>query len=60
LRQPNFENDYVELYNLADDLGERNELSRAMPDMAQRLEQQLQDWLVEVKAQRPEPNPSRT
>jgi arylsulfatase A-like enzyme len=52
-----YEDQRVELYNLADDPGERNDLSTMNTAMAQRLEHQLSDWLAEVSAQMPETNP---
>ncbi|MFV2067878.1 MAG: sulfatase [Pirellulales bacterium] len=50
----------VELYNLAQDLAERNDLSRAMPDKTTALRQQLHRWREEVGAQMPHPNPDRS
>ena len=41
----------IELYNLADDIGERNELSRKMPHKAFELKQKLQAWRQSVDAQ---------
>jgi len=52
-----YEDARVELYNLADDLSEQTDLSKTMPAVAERLERQLRDWLDEVNAQTPAPNP---
>jgi arylsulfatase A-like enzyme len=52
-----YEDDHVELYNLADDLGETRDLARSMPDKAAALRRQLHDWRQSVAAQMPTPNP---
>ncbi|NOX54540.1 MAG: sulfatase [Planctomycetes bacterium] len=52
-----YEDDRIELYNLAEDLGERTNLADKKPDVAQRLKQQLAAWLNSVEAQFPRPNP---
>ncbi|MEM7394761.1 MAG: sulfatase, partial [Verrucomicrobiota bacterium] len=39
-----FEDGSVELYNLKEDLGERNDLSEQMPELAARLKQSLEAW----------------
>ncbi len=54
-----YENGRVELYNLRDDLGERNDLAAAMPDKAAELKQMLHQWRSEVGARMPTPNPNR-
>jgi len=51
-----FEDDHVELYNLADDLGESNDLASKMPERAEALRRQLHEWRKEVGAQMPTPN----
>jgi arylsulfatase A-like enzyme len=48
----------VELYNLQDDLGERDDLSRAMPDKAAELLGKLHAWRKETGAAIPQPNPN--
>jgi arylsulfatase A-like enzyme len=53
-----YEDDRVELYNLADDPSEQNDLSKEKAAVADRFQQQLQQWLNEVGAQRPEQNPT--
>jgi arylsulfatase A-like enzyme len=55
-----FETDQVELYNLADDLGEQHDLARQQPATAQSLRERLQAWHQEVDAQLPTPNPERS
>jgi arylsulfatase A-like enzyme len=48
-----FCDDRLELYHLADDLGEANELSSKMPDKAETLHAKLAAWHQEVDAQMP-------
>lgn len=43
----------VELYNLAKDLSETNDLAKAMPDLAAQLAGQLYAWLTENDAEYP-------
>ena len=43
----------VELYNLADDLGEKNNLAAKMPKLAAELKQRLDIWLKESGAEMP-------
>lgn len=50
-----YEDDRVELYNLADDLGEKNDLAKKQPERAADLHKRLEDWLTEVEAQHPSP-----
>ncbi|MCF7956005.1 MAG: sulfatase [Phycisphaerae bacterium] len=45
----------IELYNLADDLGETKNLAKALPKVAGRLSAQLDRWLIETKAAMPRP-----
>jgi arylsulfatase A-like enzyme len=52
-----FEDGHVEMYNLAEDLGEQQDLSRQMPDKAKALQADLHAWWADVDAQRPTPNP---
>lgn len=47
----------VELFDLAQDPGEANDLSARMPERAEQLNSQLQAWLDEVDAPRAIPNP---
>lgn len=39
-----FENNEVELYNLAEDIGEQNDLSEMYPEMVDELKTRLQSW----------------
>jgi arylsulfatase A-like enzyme len=52
-----FEDDRVELYNLAEDAGENRDLSREMPDRRNELHRLLKEWRESVDAQMPTPNP---
>ena len=53
-----FEDGSVELYNLAKDLGEQNNLAKKMSDKAAELQQMLHDWQKSVNARFPSPNPN--
>ena len=46
------------LFNLADDLGERNDLAAEQPDRVARLDSMIEDFLDRTEAVRPIPNPS--
>jgi len=46
-----YEDDRVELYNLADDIGESNDLSKKMPEKTAALREQLHAWQKSVDAQ---------
>jgi len=53
-----FEDGKVELYNLKDDIGEKNNLARTMPAKAKELHRLLVEWRKSVKAPVPmEKNP---
>ena len=53
-----FEDGKVELYNLKDDLGEKNDLAGTMPDKAEELHRALIEWRRSVNAPVPaEKNP---
>ncbi len=52
-----YEYDEVELYNLADDPGEKNDLSKSMPEKTTQLREKLRTWQKEMNAKMPEPNP---
>jgi arylsulfatase A-like enzyme len=54
-----FETGKVELYNLAQDIGEQNDLSTRLPRKVAELRRKLQKWMDEVGAQRLAPNPGR-
>jgi hypothetical protein len=47
------------LYNLRDDLSERNDLAAKLPDKAAELKQMLHRWRDDVEARMPTPNPNR-
>ncbi len=53
-----FEDAHVELYNLASDPGERQNVAVENPQVATRLRGKLQAWRSEVDAQLPVPNPT--
>ncbi len=54
-----FETGKEELYSLADDPGEHNDLARANPYMRSRLSTRLSGWMRSVDARMPSPNPNR-
>ena len=54
------EDRHVEVYNLADDPGEQNDLAAAMPERVEQLRRRLHAWREAVDAQMPEPNLSRS
>lgn len=53
-----FEDGRLELFNLADDLSESNNLADAMPDKARDLVNKLRAWRANLNAQMPVPNPN--
>lgn len=53
-----FEDGALELYNLADDLGETKNLATQFPDRAKALQAALKVWRKEVQAQLPQRNPA--
>lgn len=52
-----FEDGSLELYNLADDLGESQNLAESEPARAKQLQAALAAWRQRVGARMPEPNP---
>lgn len=53
-----FYNDmHVELYDIKNDIGEKNDLAKMKPDQAQAMRKALQQWRQNVGAQMPLPNP---
>jgi len=50
-----YHHDKVELYNLADDLGEQNDLSKTNPAKREQLLEQLRDWQKTMRAKMPIP-----
>jgi arylsulfatase A-like enzyme len=53
-----YEDHHVELYNLKDDVGERNNLAGKMPAKAAELRRMLDAWLKKMNARMPTPNPN--
>jgi arylsulfatase A-like enzyme len=53
-----YEDGKLELYNLKEDIGEKNDLVAKMPEKAKELHQMLEDWRKAVDAQMPTPNPN--
>ena len=54
-----FEDGRLELYNLAEDLGERNNLATKMPERARELHDKLVAWREQVGARMPTSNSAR-
>lgn len=52
-----FEDDSTELYNLREDVSEKNDLSPFMPEKVKEMKTKLDEWQEEMKAKMPEPNP---
>jgi arylsulfatase A-like enzyme len=53
-----YEDGRVELYNLEDDIGEKNNLTAEMPSKARQLKRALAAWRKSVGAKMPTPNPN--
>lgn len=53
-----YEGPSFELYDLKNDLGETQDLARAMPDGVKALDAELSAWLKHTHAKIPKPNPS--
>jgi arylsulfatase A-like enzyme len=53
-----FEDGRLELYNLKEDIGEKNNLAEQEPQICERLHKRLVEWRNEVEALYPEPNPN--
>jgi arylsulfatase A-like enzyme len=51
-----YEDEHVELYDLANDVGERIDLSAALPGFAGQLRARLNQWQFETGAEMPGPN----
>ncbi|MEO1860524.1 MAG: sulfatase/phosphatase domain-containing protein, partial [Verrucomicrobiales bacterium] len=49
-----FENGTVQLFDLQNDLGEQNDLSKSKPEMTKKLLKMLHDWRKEVDAKMPQ------
>ena len=52
-----FNDMHVELYNIRDDLGEKNDLAATQPQKTAELRARLHAWRQDVSAQMPTPNP---
>lgn len=53
-----YEEGKAELYNLREDVGERNDLAAKMPDLTRKLRGQLREWQQSVGAKMPQKNPA--
>jgi arylsulfatase A-like enzyme len=53
-----YEDQRVELYNLKDDIGEKNNLAEQLPEKTAEMQKMLHDWRNLVNAHMPEPNPN--
>jgi len=51
-----FEDNHLELYNLKEDIGEKNNLAEKMPDIAKELHAQMQAWREGIHARMPTKN----
>ena len=54
-----YEDNSLELYNLKDDIGEKNNLAEKMPQKTQQLKEMLHNWRKSVDAKMPAPNPKK-
>jgi len=52
-----YERGDCELYNLVEDLGESNDLSKQRPELTEKLRAELAAWQNKMNAQMPQPNP---
>ena len=52
-----FEDESLELYDLANDIGEKNDLAKSNPSLAQELRDKLSAWRARVGARMPTRNP---
>jgi arylsulfatase A-like enzyme len=52
-----YEDGAMELYNIAEDLSEKNDLAAAQPDKVRELRAKLETWRKDVGAIMPKPNP---
>jgi arylsulfatase A-like enzyme len=52
-----YEDNRIELYDLKNDVGEKEDLSAKMPEKAAELRKMLHEWRKAVDAQMPKPNP---
>lgn len=54
----NLETNQLELYDLANDIGETYDLAKDIPDVVTSLKKKLDQWRIDVNAQFPHDNPS--
>lgn len=52
-----YEDDHIELYNLRDDISEKQDLAELQPERALSLQKELQEWLRSCGAKMPAYNP---
>lgn len=50
-----YENGTVQLFDLDNDIGEQNDLSKSQPELAQKLKKMLHEWRKDVDAKMPYP-----
>jgi len=53
-----YEDGRLELYNLKDDIGEKKNLAKELPQKTAELHRMLDNWRKSVNAQMPKPNPN--
>lgn len=51
------QDDSIELYNVADDIGEATDVASKHPEIASSMKADLDKWLIETDAAMPSPNP---
>jgi arylsulfatase A len=52
-----YEDNRLELYNLKNDLSEKNDVAGQFPERVKRMNDELSNWLLYTKAKMPKPNP---
>ncbi len=52
-----FEDGHLELYNLTEDIGEKNNIANDYPEITKKLKEMLKEWQHQVSARIPEQNP---
>lgn len=53
-----YENGHAELYNLAEDIDEQNDLREKEPERTEQMRRRLHQWMESVEARPPSPNPN--
>lgn len=53
-----FEDEHLELYNLNEDISEKNNIANDCPDITKMLKEMLKEWQNQVSAKIPERNPN--